>query len=92
MRIAVGELSHETNTFCAGLTTVADFKKFMWLKGGDLVRVHAGNRTYVGGILDRAVELGIEAVPTFGAMAYPSGTIAEHNACRASSGPDARGS
>jgi microcystin degradation protein MlrC len=76
MRIAVGELSHETNTFIHGLTTVADFRAFMWLTGADIGRVHAGNRTYVGGMLDRANELGIEALPTFAAMAYPSGTIA----------------
>ncbi len=82
MRIAVGELSHETNTFCQGLTTVADFKAFMWHKGEDLARVHAGNRTYVGGMLDRARDLGIEAVPTFGAMAYPSGTIARDDFAR----------
>jgi microcystin degradation protein MlrC len=79
MRIAVGELSHETNTFCAGLTTVTEFKKFMWLRGDDIVRVHQGNRTYIGGMLDSAAELGITAVPTFGAMAYPSGTIARAN-------------
>jgi microcystin degradation protein MlrC len=75
MRIAVGELSHETNTFCNGLTTVADFKAFMWFEGEAVVRAHAGNRSYVGGMLDRAAELGIEAVPTLATMAYPSGTI-----------------
>lgn len=82
MRIAVGELSHETNTFCQGLTTIADFRSFMWHKGEDLARVHSGNRTYLGGMLARAAELGIEAVPTFGAMAYPSGTIARQDFAR----------
>lgn len=76
MRIAIGELSHETNTFCGGLTTVDDFRRFMWFEG-DAIRVaHAGNRTYVGGMLDRCEELGLEAVPTFATMACPSGTIA----------------
>jgi microcystin degradation protein MlrC len=75
MRIAVGELSHETNTFCNGLTTLEDFKAFMWFEGEEVRRGHAGNRSYVGGMLDRATELGIEAVPTLAAMAYPSGTI-----------------
>lgn len=76
IRIAIGELSHETNTFCAGSTTVADFRRFMWFEGEAMRGAHAGNRTYVGGMLDRCDELGVSAVPTFATMAYPSGTIA----------------
>jgi microcystin degradation protein MlrC len=79
LRIAVGELSHETNTFCQGLTTVAEFRSFMWLSGEEIVRAHSGNRTYLGGMLDRASELGVEAVPTLAAMAYPSGTISRED-------------
>lgn len=75
-RIAVGEFSHETNTFCAEPTSIEPFRQFMYLRGEAVVRVHGGNRTYVGGMLDKAVELGITAVPTFVTMAYPSGTIA----------------
>ena len=76
IRIAVGELAHETNTFCTALTTVADFRRFMWFEGEAIRRAHAGNRTYVGGMLDRCEELAVTAVPTFATMAYPSGTIA----------------
>ena len=73
-RIAVGEVAHETNTFVAP-TTIEPFKHYMWLHGDAIAAAHAGNRTYVGGMLDRAVELGVTAVPTFVTMAYPSGTI-----------------
>src|SRR3712207_6988414 len=73
-RIAVGEVAHETNTFVAP-TTVEPFKRYMWLHGDEVVAAHAGNRTYVGGMLDRAAELGLTAVPTFVTMSYPSGTI-----------------
>jgi microcystin degradation protein MlrC len=75
-RIAVGEVSHETNTFITPPTTVESFKRYQWLRGDEIVRAHAGNRSYVGGMLDRAGELGVVAVPTFATMAYPSGTIA----------------
>jgi microcystin degradation protein MlrC len=75
LRIAIGELSHETNTFCAGLTTLDEFKRFMWFEGEAIRDAHAGNRTYVGGMLDRCQELGVVGVPTFATMAYPSGTI-----------------
>lgn len=74
-RVAVGEFAHETNTFCPEPTTVEPFKAFMWLKGEELTRANKGNRSYVGGMLARAEELGITAVPAFGTMAYPSGTI-----------------
>ncbi len=73
-RIAVGEVAHETNTFVAP-TTIEPFKHYMWLHGDAIAAAHAGNRTYVGGMLDRAAELGVTAVPTFVTMAYPSGTI-----------------
>jgi microcystin degradation protein MlrC len=74
-RIAVGEIAHETNNFCADPTPVEVFKHFQWLHGDELVTAHAGNRTYVGGMLNRATELGLTTVPVFGTMAYPSGTI-----------------
>lgn len=71
----MGEWAHETNTFCPAPTTVEPFRQFMWLKGEQVAAVHGGNRTYVGGMLDKAAELGITAVPAFVTMAYPSGTI-----------------
>src|SRR5918912_708734 len=76
LRVAIGELSHETNTFCAGLTTSEDFRRFMWFEGEAIRDAHAGNRTYLGGMLDRCGQLGLIGVPTFAAVAYPSGTIA----------------
>jgi microcystin degradation protein MlrC len=74
-RIAIGEVAHETNTFCAAPTTTAPFKEYQWLHGDEIVRVHGGNRTYVGGMLAQAEALGVTAVPAFTTMAYPSGTI-----------------
>ncbi len=74
-RIAIGEFAHETNTFCPAPTTTEPFKEYQWLVGDAIVQAHGGNRTYLGGMLARATELGVEAIPTFAAVAYPSGTI-----------------
>ncbi len=74
-RIVIGEVAHETNTFCPEPTSTAPFKAYQWLLGDEIVRVHGGNRTYVGGMLDKAAELGVTPVPAFTTMAYPSGTI-----------------
>lgn len=75
MRIAVGQVGHETNTFSGVPTTVGAFERFEWDEGEDVLRRHRGVRDYLGGIIDRAQALGIEVVPTFSAFAYPSGII-----------------
>jgi len=74
LRIAVGGIEHETNTFAvemSGLTGLADFSHFV----GDEVLRFTGTRTPLGGMLDEAVSLGIDVVPTYFASATPSGTI-----------------
>ena len=74
-RIAIGEISHETNTFCAEPTSVEPFKHYEWQHGEEIIAAHRGNRSYVGGMLAAAEDLGVTAVPIFCASAYPSGTI-----------------
>ena len=75
MRIAIGGVSHETNTFCAGLTEVADFKRAAWEVGDEIIAEHSGVRDDFGGMLEAAERLGVEIVPTFAAGTEPSGTI-----------------
>lgn len=77
MRVAIGGISHETNTFCTGLTEVESFRLGEWSEGQEIVEKHRGVRDYIGGILDNAERLGIEIVPTFTANAQPSGTISK---------------
>lgn len=74
-RIWIGEFAHETNTFCRDLTGTEGFKSNQWEKGEEMIRAHTGNRTYVGGMIDRAGELGVTAVPGLATWAMPSGTI-----------------
>ena len=75
MRIAIGGLAHETNTFCAAPTEVEEFKDREWTHGAALVARHRGVRDYLGGMLAAAEERAIEAAPTFATRATPSGTI-----------------
>ncbi len=74
MRIAIGGLEHETNTYATdgmGTTGLADFQQ---LRGDELL-TSRGTRTFLGGFLDAADEAGHEIVPTFWAWAGPSGII-----------------
>jgi microcystin degradation protein MlrC len=72
-RVAIGGISHETNNYCRDLTPRSDFHI---LQGEDIVRQSRGVRSYIGGMIDAAAELGATVVPTFMARATPSGTIA----------------
>lgn len=73
MRIALGGVSHETNTFCKGLTPASDFQQ---LTGGEILDANTGVRSYAGGAIEAINRLGAEVVPIFLAKATPSATIA----------------
>jgi microcystin degradation protein MlrC len=76
MRIAIGEIAHETNTFRTGLTGIERFQAQEWQHGAEILEKHDGVRDYLGGMIAAASQLGIELVPTFAASAEPSATIA----------------
>ncbi len=71
MRIAIGGIEHETNTYARGLTPLADFAV---RRGEQLLRT-AGQESDLGGAVDACLALGIEAVPLLHAWAQPSGTV-----------------
>lgn len=75
MKIIVGQAVHETNTFAVEKTTKETFQLWAWDEGETILNKHRGVRDYLGGIIDRAEALKLDVVPTFSAMAYPSGTI-----------------
>lgn len=72
-RVAVGGISHETNTYCRDQTTLGDF--VIW-RGREIISHNQGVRSYLGGMIDAATALGADLVPTFYARTTPSGTIA----------------
>jgi microcystin degradation protein MlrC len=76
MRIAIGELAHETNTLRAGVTGVARFQAQEWQHGAEILDQHDGVRDFLGGMIAAGDALGIELIPTFAASAEPSATIA----------------
>lgn len=76
MRIAVGQVAHESCTFCSPPTTVEDFRAYQWAEGSEIIRIHSGVRDYVGGMIDGAARYHVEIVPTFSALTVPSGIIA----------------
>ena len=75
MRIAIGQLSHETNTMFGPPTPVEEFQRQEWLHGEEILDENRGVRTYLGGMIDAAKERGVVLVPGFAATAHPSGTI-----------------
>ena len=75
MRIAIGQLSHETNTMFGPPTPVEEFQRQEWLHGQEILEQNRGVRTYLGGMIDAAEEQEVELVPGFATTAHPSGTI-----------------
>ena len=79
MRIAVGCIGHETNTFSPVLTTIDNFKKGSYHRGDEIINAFRGTRTITGGFLDVAEQLNLQPVPLLWAFATPSGMV-EHAA------------
>ena len=76
LRVGVGGIVHETNTYAVETLGPTDLGAFVPVAGEDIVRVHRGTRTCVGGMIDAAAELGAELVPLWWSFAQPSGTVA----------------
>lgn len=72
--IAIGEISHETNTFCPP-TTLEMFRDRLWHRGEEILQHHRATRTYLGGMIEAAERLGVSLRPTFAASTEPWGTI-----------------
>ena len=73
MRIGLGGMAHETNSFSNVATTEALFRRLEYREGKDVLT--PGIRTFIGGYTDEAMAQGIELVPVFYANANPSGKI-----------------
>ncbi len=74
MRIALGGIVHETNTYAVqsfGMTTMDSFD----VRRGEAIATYAGTRTFMGGMLFAAEANDHDVVPVLHAFAQPSGTI-----------------
>ena len=74
MRVLVGGITHESNTFSNMLTGERQFADGV-TEGEAIVQTYFGTKTSVGGFLEAAGELGIEPVFTLVAGAEPSGPV-----------------
>ncbi|MCC6775881.1 MAG: M81 family metallopeptidase, partial [Hyphomicrobiales bacterium] len=77
-RIAIGMISHETNTFSPIATTLASFaeERIGVLEGEQIIRALDRSKTGIGGFLDVARAEGWEMVGTVAAGATPSANVA----------------
>ncbi len=74
MRIAVGGLLHETNTFSVVPTTLADFTRGS-AEGTEIIQKFKGTKSAIGGYLDAARDFNFEIVPTFYSHTQPAGLV-----------------
>jgi microcystin degradation protein MlrC len=77
MRVVVGGIWHETNTYAVGATELDAFEHRGWHKGEDMLRAMAPTRTEVGGMLAGSAEVGIKVLPAAFASATPSGIVTD---------------
>lgn len=75
MKIIIGGIQHETNTFSNVKTTVEAFELRGWDLGNTLIEKNRGIRNFIGGMVDKAEELELDIFPTFSVTATPSGII-----------------
>ena len=52
MRIAIGQIMHETNTMFGAPTPLSEFQRQGWHSGAALVERYGGSRNYLSGMLD----------------------------------------
>ncbi|MEM7326615.1 MAG: M81 family metallopeptidase [Actinomycetota bacterium] len=74
MRVAIGGIEHETNTYATASMGPTTLNNFATLRGDEFERT-VGTRTTLGGFAAAAERIGCELVPTLWAMAGPSGII-----------------
>jgi microcystin degradation protein MlrC len=73
VRIALGGIGHENNTYADSVTGPTGLDRFIVRRGDRLLRAR-GTETFLGGFLDGCESVGAEPVPTLRAFAGPSGT------------------
>ena len=75
MRLAIGGIFHETNTYADESTGLTGLDRFQIHRGEEIITRNKGNRSQIGGMLAAAERLGIEVVPVLDAQIMPSGTL-----------------
>ena len=77
MKVIVGGIVHETNTYATALWGTTGLENFTQSSGEAMLRNHQTARTCLGGMMAAASDLSIEIVPTYHAGAAPGGIISD---------------
>jgi microcystin degradation protein MlrC len=75
MRIAIGGIYHESNSFASSTTTVDDFRASSLLTGGAILDYWRDTNSEIAGFVDGIEGRGWEPVPTLMAWGMPSGPL-----------------
>lgn len=75
-RIAIGSISHETNTFSNALTTLDKFKEELHI-GAEIIETFRKKHAIASAFIEIADKENIELVPTIWAAATPSGLVTD---------------
>ena len=75
LRVAIGGIAHETNTYATACFGPSELDRFHRWRGATIVERNRGVHTCIGGIIDGADENGVSLLPTYFATAEPAGTI-----------------
>lgn len=76
MRVAIGSIMHESNTFNPAFTDLDAFKRTQYLAGDEILRFHRGRPSEIGGMLAILEGADADVVPTLSAVAMPHGIVA----------------
>ena len=72
--IAIAGMWQETNTYSSRVTVLGDYEEFEFAAGRDIVDLHAGRRSVIGGFL---AQVGDRAAPALSVGAWPAGLTPE---------------
>jgi microcystin degradation protein MlrC len=75
VRIAIGQVMEESNTFVRQRADLEHFRNNQLLEGCDVVEKLRGTRAEIGGFLDALEAAGVDVVPTVAANCVSSGPV-----------------
>jgi len=77
MRVAVGGIYHESNTFFSQPMTIERFAECQFHRGPEIQSNWSGTSSEMAGFLEGARHFGFEAIPTLMAWGMPSGALTD---------------
>jgi len=77
MRVAVGGIYHESNTFFSQPMTIERFRESQFHRGAEILSHWSGTCSEMAGFLEGAQGFGFEAIPTLMAWGVPAGALTD---------------